>query len=263
MNQKEIEKGKRAYSVYRGKAEGIEEEILSYLKGRIYANRDTITNLLSVTKEEFHFEKVEEFFQKTTQYKSDKNVTTDETGFIAGTLISSKGLLLKEENAPEKVVEYFVDAILSRNAVVIADMDYSEISVKKLILEIFQEALRKFELDENLIQLLPYEEVNDEEFSKYSENNNHYIYLEDEMFAEQIPEGEAVLRGSFEEVVDEINKAGICECAVIYTKDRGMAYKFLNEVNGRNVFVNAGYENIHEGKVEEYYIYKNVLYPTK
>ena len=67
----------------------------------------------------------------------------------------------------------------------------------------------------------------------------------------------------FEDVVDEINKAGICECAVIYTKDRGMAYRFLNEVNGRNVFVNTGYENIREGKVEEYYIYKNVLYPTK
>ena len=88
----------------------------------------------------------------------------DAQGFVRGILNTPKGVVLKEESNVEKVIELYIDAILSRNAIVISDIEYSEISVKKLILEIIQIALEKFEVDKNLIQLLPYEEVNEKEY---------------------------------------------------------------------------------------------------
>ena len=46
--------------------------------------------------------------------------------------------------------------------------------------------------------------------------------------------------------------------------DKEKAYKFINRVNGKNVFVNASIENIEEDiEIDDWYINKNVIYPIK
>jgi len=262
MNESNIQLADKAYYAYILKEENIEKEIIEYILERIKENKEAIENLVKITKEKINMKKIYEILTKESRYKSSKGITKDTNGFISGTLITPKGVILKEEYDIEKVVEIYIDAILSRNAVVISDKEYLDVSVKKLILEIIQIALEKFEVDKNLIQLLPYEEVNNEEFNMYRENNDIYIYLENKEFSEEVDEESYLIEGKIEEVIDKINKNGICECAVIYTKDREKAYKFINRVNGKNVFVNAKtYNKKDDVTVDNWYIDKYVIYP--
>lgn len=264
MNETNIELAHKAYYGYISKEENIEKEIIEYISERIKENEKTIDKLVEITKEKINMKRVYEILKKESRYKSSKSITMDINGFISGTLITPKGVILKEESNIEKIVELYVDAILSRNAIVISDIDYLEISVKNLILEIIQIALKKFSVDKNLIQLLPYEEINNEEFNVYKENKNIYIYLEDKAFKEEVEEVKYLVEGEIDEVIENINKSGICECAVIYTKDREKAYKFINRVNGKNVFVNTKiYNKKDEVEVDNWHINKYVIYPGK
>ena len=263
MNKNNIEKGLKAYYEYIIKREEIEEDILEYISKRINANQDSIEKLIDMTKEKIDMKIIDKVLKKESKYKSNKTFDMDVQGFVRGTLNTPKGVLLKEESNIEKVVELYIDAILSRNAVVISDIEYSEISVKKLILEIIQIALEKFEVSKDLIQLLPYEEVNNDEFNKYKENEKIYIYLENKNFENEVDK-KYLIEGEIDEVIEKINNEGICKCAIIYTADKEKAYKFINRVNGKNVFVNASIENIEENiEINDWYINKNVIYPIK
>ena len=175
MNKNNIEKGLKAYYEYIIKREEIEEDILEYISKRINANQDSIEKLIDMTKEKIDMKIIDKVLKKESKYKSNKTFDMDSQGFVRGILNTPKGVMLKEESNIEKVVELYIDAILSRNAVIISDIEYSEISVKKLILEIIQIALEKFEVDKNLIQLLPYEEVNNDEFNKVTTNIVHNV----------------------------------------------------------------------------------------
>lgn len=261
MNETIIELGNKAYYGYITKEENIEKDVIRYISERIKENEGQILKLANITKESVNMEKIYEILNKESQYKKNKGITMDINGFISGTLTAPKGVILKEETYIEKVVEIYIDAILSRNAVVVSDIDYLEVSVKKLILEIIQIALDKFNVDKNLIQLLPYEEINNEEFNMYKENDEMHIYLEDKEFKEEV-EDSKYLEGDIDKIIENINKNGICECAVIYTKDREKAYKFINRVNGKNVFVNAkSYNKKDDVIVDDWYINKYVIYP--
>ncbi|MBE5812220.1 MAG: hypothetical protein E7314_01015 [Clostridiales bacterium] len=263
MNKNNIEKGIDAYYGYISKEEDIQKHIMEYISERINANKDSIEKLVNITKEKIDMKIVNRILKKESKYKVKKTFAIDQAGFVRGALVVPKGLILKEESDIEKVIELYVDAILSRNALVISDIEYLDVSVKKFILEIMQIALEKFEVDKNLIQLLPYEEINDKEFNEYKENNKIYIYLENKDF-ENVVDKKYLIEGEIDEIIEKINKEGICKCAVIYTKDKDKAYKFINRVNGKNVFVNASIENIEEDiEIDDWYINKNVIYPTK
>lgn len=258
-----VEQGKIAYCNYITCQENIEKDVTKYITERIKANQDSIDKLLKITKETLDINNILEKLNAESKYKAQKTITMDANGFVNGTLITAKGVLLKEESNVEKVIQIYIDAILSRNAVVIADKAYSEISVKKLILEIMQIALEKFGVDKNLIQLLPSEEVSNKEFNTYKETKNKYVYLENKEFEKEVDE-KYLIEGEVDEVIEKINEEGICDCAVIYTQDKEKAYKFLNRVNSKNVFVNTKLENMKEDiEIDDWYIYKNVIYPTK
>lgn len=258
-----LEQGKNAYYRYIACKENIEKDIVEYIAERIKANQDTIAELLKITKESLDINNILEILKTESKYKAQKTITMDANGLVNGTLITSKGVLLKEESNVEKVIQIYIDTMLSRNAVVVSDKEYSEISVKKLILEIIQIALEKFGVDKNLIQLLPSEEVKDKEFNTYKETKNKYIYLENKEFEKEVDK-KYLIEGEVDEVIEKINEEGICDCAVIYTKDKEKAYKFLNRANSKNVFVNTKLENMKEDiEIDDWYIYKNVIYPTR
>lgn len=262
MEKKYFEEAFGAYCEYISSAENIEQEIIDYLSERIKLNKDMIEKLLEITNEPLDILKVQDFFNKKSLYKKHKTFKMTNEGFVNGTLITGKGVILKEESLPEKVIEAYIDAILSRNAVVISDEEYSEISVKNLFLEIMQIALEKFDVDKNLIQLLPADEIVKEDFWPQKENKNKYIYLENKEFAKEVDK-QYLIEGELDEVIEKINGEGVCDCAVIYTEDRNKAYKFINMINSKNVFVNARFENMLENiEIDEWYIHKNVIYPT-
>ena len=143
---------------------------------------------------------------------------------------------------------------------------------------IVQEALKKLEVDKNIIQIVEKNELIDREFNefdlllvnqkikKYKQDSDKiYIYQEDEFFKE-IVENEIrnlqlsgknveVLKGKFNTVIDIINKTNNYATS-IYTKDRKKAYEFINRVNSKNVFFNSTLENAKDTKKCEDLFYK-------
>ena len=251
---------KAAYYMYLERDEGTETNLLSYIKERIIAEKEAIEKLVEITHEEIDLDKIIELFNVEEVYKSSKKMTMV-NDFISGVLVTPKGVIVKEETTINEVVKYYITALNTRNAVIIKDINYNEASVKNLILLIFHEAMKKFEVDEKLIQLLPNEGIDESEVYNFEENRNNYVYLEDKKYIGEKNEGCIVLEGNIDDVREKINIEGIANGAIIYTSNKDKAYKFLNRVNAKNVFVNAGIVNAKEAEVSEWVINKNVIYP--
>ena len=151
-----------------------------------------------------------------------------------------------------------------------------EFNIKSLILLIIQEALKKFGIDENLIMILPYEECYYEYFDEViytydvegvlleepkierkEYGTKNYVYIHSQNLKEEALKNEnaEILESDFEEVINQIGKEN---SAVIYTDSTEIAYKFINLINCKNVFVNTNLENAKEFEGTE-----NIFYETK
>ena len=265
----------------------ITEKLLAYISERIKANKQEIEELGKIKKEKYTFEDIENAvnseIQEKIKYKNYRRMYINKENFISTSILVPVGIIAVEVYDTVETIKYFIKAIKSRNAIAISDVEYDEDSVKFLILEIIKEALRKFNIDENLIMILPYEEcfykyfdkviyTYNEQGEKLSQNNyeekeqtnNKYIYIEDSKFEEQArkeTEGK-FLKGNIDEVIEKINSS-YSEGAVIYTTNPESAYKFINLVKSKNVMVNASLQNIQDTKKspDEMYVYKNIILP--
>ena len=265
------------------------ENLLTYIKSRIEVNKDEIIKLIDLRKEEITYEEilsvVNDIIANDIEYKAYKNMAINNDDFLYVTMLMPLGVIAVEAFDTMEVIGYLLNAIKSRNAIVISDVEYDEYSVKFLILEILKEALRKFELDEELINIYPYEECfykyfdrviytydeignklleskyNDKEFTK-----EKYVYIEDKALESiaKFDNGKNVeyLYGNIENVIEKINSK-YSSVAVIYTKNTEYAYKFVNLVLAKNVFVNASIQNekMIEKCEDNLYVYKNIILP--
>ena len=267
----------------------LSENLFEYIKKRIEANKEEIIKLIDLKKEKIIYEDilnlVNEILLNDIEYKSYKNMAINKYGFLYVTMLMPIGVVAVETFETMEVIKYLFYAIKSRNAIVISDVEYDEYSVKFLILEILKEAIKKFELDEELVNIYPYEECFYEFFDRviytydkignkllkneYDDkeyDNKKYVYIEDkelESFA-KFDNGNDVeyIYGNIDDVIEKIN-CKYSSVAVIYTKNTKYAYKFINLVLAKNVFVNTSVQNeqINEKYDEEIYVYKNVILP--
>lgn len=291
MMKNNIEKLRIASNGYRLKDDyQITEDLLNYIKQRITANKNEIEDLIKLKKENENYLKIEEAInkeiEKDIKYKDYRQITINRDKFLSTTLLMPVGVVAVEAYDTIEVIKYFIKAIKTRNAIAISDAEYDEQSVKFLVLEIIKEALKKFDIDENLIMILPYEECFYEYFDKviytynkkgmklrqngYRKKENtdkKYIYIEDdgpeqEALQDNQSEEKEILHGTLEEVVEEINNSNGMVVS-IYTKSAENAYKFINLVNSQNIFVNAGLENAKKTEESQYelYEYRNIIVP--
>lgn len=267
----------------------ITEKLLLYIQERISENKKEIEELIEIQKENIKYEDIENVIKdeisQDIKYKNYKKMYINEEKFISTSLLMPVGTIAVEAFNTIEVIRYFIKAIKSRNGVAISDVEYDEKCVKFLVLEIIKEALKKFNIDENLIMILPYEECFYDYFDKViytydkigeklSENryeekestNKRYMYIENEelkeiAIADNVEEKE-VLYGEFEDVIKEINSS-YSEAAIIYTKNPELAHKFINLVHSENVLVNASLQNIKDAYAspDEMYEYKNIIFP--
>lgn len=265
----------------------ITEKLLAYISERIKANKQEIEELGKIKKEKYTFEDivnaVNSEIQEEIKYKNYRRMYINKENFISTRILVPVGIIAVEVYDTVETIKYFIKAIKSRNAIAISDVEYDEDSVKFLILEIIKEALRKFNIDENLIMILPYEEcfykyfdkviytyneqgeeLSQNNYEEKEQTNNKYIYIEDSKFEEQArkeTEGK-FLKGNIDEAIEKINSS-YSEGAVIYTANPESAYKFINLVKSKNVMVNASLQNIQDTKKssDEMYIYKNIILP--
>ena len=291
MMQNNLEKLRMATNSYRLKNDNeITENILAYIEQRIKANKQEIEDLIALKKEPVTYleieEAVEQEIEKDIKYKDYKSLAISEEKFLSTSLLMPIGVVAVEAYDTIEVVKYFIKAIKSRNAIAISDAEYDEQSVKFLILEIVKEALKKFEVDENLVMILPYEEcfysyfdkiiytynrqgksLRQNGYEKKKSTNKKYVYIEnDEMkeiaLQDNRDEKVEVLQGKIEDAIEKINEEhGMA--STIYTKDAEKAYCFINLVNCRNVLVNTSLNNVKEVEKSSYelYEYRNIILP--
>ena len=291
MMKNNIEKLKIATNSYRLKNDNqITKKILEYIEERIKANQKEIEDLIKIKKEKVIYEQIENVFkdenEKDIKYKNYKQMIINEDKFIFATLLMPIGTIAVEAYDTIEVIRYFVDAIKTRNGIAISDVEYDEQSVKFLVLEIIKEALKKFDIDENLIMIMPYEECFYSYFDKviYTYNkqgkklrqngyemkktiDKKYLYienieLEEIALSDNEKEEKEILYGEIQDVIEEISKFPSLS-ASIYTKDAEKAYYFINLANSENIFVNTSLENTREVENSqcELYTYRNIILP--
>lgn len=263
------------------------KNVLGYIQDRIKANESEIRNLINLQKEDITYEDIFSIINKEIEeddaYKRYAKLKINQDKFLSTCIAMPIGVIAIEVYNTQEVIKWYIRAIKSRNAVAISDVEYAEDNVKSLILLIIKEALKKFEISENLIMILPYDECFYEYFDKviytYDDVGNHlevpkteekekteerYVYLEDDSFQDEAIKNRnaIIVTGNIEEVIENINKKKT-KGAVIYTKDVNKAYTFINLVNSENVFVNANLENIQDTirKDKLLYEYKNMIIP--
>ena len=288
MMEVEYKNAKKAYENYNLNREyRLTENILEYIKTRIEENRKEIEKLIKLHKREFKYENIKEVVDKEIEegieYKKQINIQKREDSFVSAKYLVSIGIVGIECYDTIEVIKYMIRGIKTRNAVIISDVEYEETDEKHLILEIIKEGLRKFKVDREIVQIVPYEECDYEKCDKviytYSgkENkekkyeNKYYIYIEEKDFIKEAKTeyDEERKRGRKVELVGEDIDSAIekineteNEGVVIYTKNKDMAYKFVNMVRSKNVFVNATLLNseLVEKSSNELLMNKKIMY---
>lgn len=241
------------------------EKIYSLIKERIKINQDQIEKLIEINRVATTYSEILEILEKEEKnlkdYKKTNIMSKIDNKFMFSQYQVPVGIIAVKTNSFYVAIENIFKAVGTRNAIVVIEENYNEHSIENLILLIVQEALKKFNIDENIIQIVNKESIKEEDLKAFdiivsevgktiekSETDKMYIYQEDEYFAD-IVKGEVeklnsngmqveVLIGEMEDCIEKINKNrafGVC----IYTKDRKKAYKFINLVNSENVFFNG------------------------
>ena len=291
MKKEEMNLIKNAYCLYNlNTDEKVSNKVLKFIRKRLLKNQKELETLIEVFKEEIKFDDLIDCFDKEMEepelYKKEKVMKKVGNEFYYGTYTTSVGNILVETTSSVSALKYFVKAIKSRNSITISDIEYHENNLKNAILLIFQNALEKYKINTHLLNIMPYEECNNEYFDKViledenkvvnnkSQTDYSYIYLADEIFASMAVndlsrlsnKGKKVeiLKGEFTDVVNRINSETTFSTC-IYTENRDLAINFINLAQAENVFVNASLDEAEdlEDIDDEFYTKKKVMYPIK
>lgn len=291
MKKEEMNLIKNAYCLYNlNTDEKVSNKVLKFIRKRLLKNQKELETLIEVFKEEIKFDDLIACFDKEMEepelYKKEKVMKKVGNEFYYGTYTTSVGNILVETTSSVSALKYFVKAIKSRNSITISDIEYHENNLKNAILLIFQNALEKYKINTHLLNIMPYEECNNEYFDKViledenkvvnnkSQTDYSYIYLADEIFASMAVndlsrlsnKGKKVeiLKGEFTDVVNRINSETTFSTC-IYTENRDLAINFINLAQAENVFVNASLDEAEdlEDIDDEFYTKKKVMYPIK
>lgn len=265
-NNEIILKAKNAYQNYVLNSDyKLGEKIYSLIKERIKINKEQIEKLIEINRVATTYSEIIEILDKEEKnlkdYKKTNIMSKIDSKFMFSQYQVPVGIIAVKTNSFYVAIENIFKAVGTRNAIVVIEENYNKHSIENLILLIVQEALKKFNIDENIIQIVKKGEIKEEDLKAFDiiisevgktleklETDKMYIYQEDEYFAD-IVKSEVeklnsngmqveVLKGEMEDCIEKINEDrafGVC----IYTKDRKKAYKFINLVNSENVFFNG------------------------
>lgn len=288
-NNEIIKKAKNAYQNYVLNSDyKLGEKIYSLIRERIKVNKEQIEKLIEINRVATTYSEILEILEKEEKnlkdYKKTNIMSKIDNKFMFSQYQVPVGIIAVKTNSFYIAIENIFKAVGTRNAIVVIEENYNEHSIENLILLIVQEALKKFNINENIIQIVNKEAIKEEDLKAFDiivsevgetleklETDKMYIYQEDEYFAD-IVKNEVeklnsngmqveVLIGEMEDCIEKINKNrafGVC----IYTKDRKKAYKFINLVNSGNVFFNGTLLNAKKtNKISNMYLtLKNLVY---
>lgn len=281
--QKEIIDARRAFRKYViNNTPNISKDILQYIKEKVQENQLEIRQLIRVNNDEVTYEELIELIENeiaTLELYKQKDSKT-------GCYNVPVGVVGVECSNSKESIKAILKAISTRNAVVVLHDNYNRYSTESLILLIVKECLKNFYIDDNIIQIFQYVEIDLSKLDKIILNedieedkriqNNHeiYIYQEDKKYEGIIKKEISRLKksdeyksykinyinGNFGSIIDYLNKNNL-DAVCMYTNNRYKAYKFINWVNSPNIFINTGIQNCNViNSKNEYFNNKYVLH---
>jgi len=178
MRKEQMNLLKDAYETYfTDSRENITKQILNYVRQIIIENEDILEKMIILYREKFTLLDIYRTFDEAVNekeiYKAKKTYKKREDGFVHGVQTTSVGTIAIECSDTLETLRYLVKAIKSRNAVAISDVYFDELSIKSALFVFFCEALERYQLDKNLIMLVPFEEC-------YYENFDRVIYADED-----------------------------------------------------------------------------------
>ena len=288
LNNSVIGKARNAYKNYNLQLDyEIGENIYNTIKERLEVNKNEIERLIDVRNEEFSYNDILKRFENCGEYLDNYKKTISsykiDSNFILASFVVPIGIIGIESNDSLENIDNIFKAITTRNAIVIINEKEDDYTVEKLILLIVTEALKKFDVEPNLIQISNKKAVENKElFDLYITNNKEkiekehinkmYVYLENNYFKEEAEKELERLKDkdvefidsntSFENAIERINKNKSYGVG-IYIQDGKRAYEFINLVNSQNIFINGTLLNAKKIKENDnlYYTEKNILCP--
>lgn len=235
----------------------ITKTICSYIQERIEANASEIEQVINLDNAPITYNDIIEIFEyemkEIDEYKQTISMKKIDNNFMLASYKVPKGIIKIYSYKPVTTVRNIFKAVITRNSVVIVENDYRKYSVQNLILLIVQELLKKFDVDENIIQVISknedvesiqgYDEIifdsnnlieSKKAMVEKAKSDMHYIYMQDEFFS-NIVKNElrkmnlarckaSVITGKFEDTVEQINKTQNVGVA-IYTQDVSVKLK--------------------------------------
>ena len=271
-----------AYRSYVEKDSLLAIKLLRYIKERVEANSEEIEKLNKELKIGIDIDVIKDIIDKNInteyQYKNVKKTLELDENYIFYTYQVPKGVLAVRCDNELDVIKNIFEAISTHNCITIIYENDNKYNLSNLILLIVKEGLKKFEVSEELVNIM--ESEYDYEFSNIINKNivekkeetlkKLYIYKYDDYFEEEVKKEKErieklgidyeILTGDFDEVVDRINETRNLG-ASIYTQDKEIGYKFINYVHSDNVFLNTSLENVEKSDINDnlYYDWKNIV----
>lgn len=283
-------KSKNAFENYNLNTESeIAEDIYNFIRERIIANKHEIEELTLINKEEMSYYKILEIMDDEEidleNYKKTNIMKKIDDNFLFAQYQVPVGVIGIFANNLEVAIKNIFKAITTRNSIILIEENYDKYSIENLVLLIVKESLKKFGVDDNIIQIVNKKDTdedvlkqfdlvitNEGKIVKKEYKNKVYIYIEDNYF-EDIAKKEVeklfgkeveLLTGNFEKAIEKINQ-NVNFGANIYTKNRKQGYRFVNLVKSKNVFFNATVLNAMETEniKDVYFTLKNIMYEYK
>lgn len=271
-----------AYRSYVEKDSLLAIKLLRYIKERVEANSEEIEKLNKELKIGIDIDVIKNIIDKNIdkeyQYKNVKKTLELDKNYIFYTYQVPKGVLAVRCDNELDVIKNIFEAISTHNCITIIYENDNKYNLSNLILLIVKESLKKFEVSEELVNIMKSEY--DYEFSNIINKNivekkeetlkKLYIYKYDDYFEEEVKKEKEriekleidyeILTGDFDEVVDKINETRNLG-ASIYTQDKEIGYKFINYIHSDNVFLNTSLENVEKSDINDnlYYDWKNIV----
>ena len=286
----EIKNLNEAFKVYNLNDDpDISKKIIDNILSRLLDNQFQINELNSVVKEGVSFDDIlnsfKEAYRETDYYKVHDSIIQGKDYYV-GKYPVPVGNIVVETNNVLDVVKYFVLGIKSRNTITISQTEYNDSSLSNMMLIIFGEAISKFGLDKNMLQILPFEDCFYEYYDEVIEIENsdevlkqkpfvekYIIYDNDGSFKENIEQEAKLLKeknkeyeiidGSLDEVITYINNIRPIGTS-IFTQESDIAYQFVNLTHSPNTFVNSSLLNAEDEieKKNKLYFIKKVMFPS-
>lgn len=262
--QEEILNARKAFRKYViNNIENISEDILSYILEKVKENESKISQILQINNDEITFDYLIELIENEKSTIKEFKTKDDKTGCYK-VPIGTIGVVCS--NA-KYAISNMLKAISTRNSIIILHENYNKYSTESLILLIMQESLKNFYIDDNIIQIIEKDKVDFSKLDKVIFNESEdvannivnedrnviYIYEEDGQFKDEIIKEVdriksinrfkdfevKVIKGEFGNIISFLsNNKAFAVC--MYTKNSQRAYKLLNWIDARNIFINTG-----------------------